>query len=154
MKYRMRFFDAHVRSRMTYACQTWSLSKSQRDKLDSAQMKLLRQMVTRGNSYRGQYNKDYESDSAKKEIDYGRIYSNARIYEITGSCALSDYIGNQQAKFVAPTVRGDNFRETKQLMFPDKEQFTKSGNGICDLLRKYKSMELDNFLRAARSREF
>ena len=91
-------------------------------------MKLLRKMVVRGNSYRGQYNQQYET---AKEPDHGRIYPNQRIYEITGARALSEYIGKQQAKFAAHTIRESNNRETKQLMYNSD---TKPGNSLKDLL--------------------
>ena len=152
MKHRMRFFEAHVRSRMTYACQTWTLSEAQRKKLDSAQMKLLRQMVVRGNCYRSQYSEQYETAT---EPDYGRIYTNQRIYEITGTRALSEYIGKQQAKFAAHTIRESNNRETKQLMYNSD---TKPGNSLKDLLGqalKYMGhvrTEQDVFQKLARNR--
>lgn len=154
MKYRMRFFDAHVRSRMTYACQTWTLKKAQRDKLDAAQMKLLRRMVVRGNCYKSQYS---ESSETTEEPDYSLLYTNERIYEITGAGELSDYIGKQQAKFAAHTVRESNCRETKQLMF--NRDAGKKGGRAGDLLHQvlayyqYADTERDVFFRRARNRE-
>jgi hypothetical protein len=91
-------------------------------------MKLLRKMVVRGNCYRGQYSEQYETAT---EPDYGRIYTNQRIYEITSTRALSEYIGKQQAKFAAHTIRESNNRETKQLMYNSD---TKPGNSLEDLL--------------------
>ena len=44
----MRYFDCFVRSRLTYGCQTWSITKSHNDRLDACQRKLLRQMIRGG----------------------------------------------------------------------------------------------------------
>ena len=112
---------------MTYACQTWNPSKRQLQRLDSAQLRLLRRMVRRGASYvhmptlelpksltAAEKRAAYEDAGA----DYRLRYSNEEIYRLTKSEPLSSYVRRQQVKFTAHTIRQGNERATKQLIFP------------------------------------
>ena len=45
----------YLRSRLTYACQTWHLTQSQYNKIDAAQRKLLRKMVVGGEKRKSEY---------------------------------------------------------------------------------------------------
>ena len=57
LKTRAKIFNALVRSRLVYACQTWSLTKIQLQHINSSYMSMLRKMVRGGyrrkkNSYK------------------------------------------------------------------------------------------------------
>ena len=166
MEHRQRFFQAYVRSRMTYACQTWNPSQRQLQRLDSAQLRLLRRMMYRGNSYvhmptlelaknltPAQKRAAYEEAGA----DFRLRYSNEDVYRLTQSEPISDYIRRQQLKFTAHIIRQGNERSTKQLMFPGGRG-KKFGDGMPSLLKQAyaqkSDLSTDQFHKAARDRKF
>ena len=48
LKTRIKIFNALVRSRLTYSCQTWSLTKKQLQHISASYMSMIRKMVRGG----------------------------------------------------------------------------------------------------------
>ena len=99
---RVKVFNALVRSRLTYSCQTWTLTKRQASRVNSTYLSLLRRMV-RGGFRRKEGTYHYELTNADiKQCKTENIYQ---------------FMARQQRNFVAHIVRSDNDRMTKRLLF-------------------------------------
>ena len=106
MKAKRKFFNAYIESRLCYAANTWAATKRQLDRLQSAQVKLLRKMVRNG---------------TKRTEGYSLVYTNKDIFRITRSTPLCEYVQNQQCKWYAHCVRSDNDRFTKTLFYENEK---------------------------------
>ena len=93
MRTRIMFYNAFIRSRLTYACQTWTLTQAQSAELDAANTKLLRRMVRGGHKRR----ETPESD----EISMAYLHKTPAILKVCQSVPLSSYINSQRTKFVS-----------------------------------------------------
>ena len=62
-----------------------------------------------------------------ENVDYAWNMNNEKVYSITKSSTIQDYIQMQNTKWVAHVTRGSNDTLTKRLMFVD-EKFTKRGS--------------------------
>ena len=120
----MVFYNAYVRSRMTYACQTWNLSQKLISKLDAAHHQFLRRMVCNGFARIDKENEDFRFK-----------FKNSEIREFCATTTLSEFIEKQQIKFAAHICRQENVRQTKQLMFND-DKYHRGGNFTKSLLHQ------------------
>ena len=153
---RLIFYNAFIRSRMTYACQTWTLTAEQIRKLNSADADLKRRMIRGGFKRIGGDVTDENSNPQRY------IYSNLDIYKFCKtrngetSQQLSTYINKQRQKFAAHTIRQPNNRHTKQLLFNDDDN-KRPGNQQGCLLKQAtatRDVSRSQFIRDARNRKF
>ena len=112
---RQMFYNAFIRSRLTYACQTWTLTCEQTRKLNSTHVYLLRRMI------RGGF-KRQTSETADHVMPH--VYNAGNILKI-----CSEFINKQRIKFAAHIIRQPNSRHTKQLMF-NANKYHKTGNSF------------------------
>ena len=82
------FLNRFVRSRLTYACQNWSLTQQQLKKLDSTYTNFLRKMIRNG--FR---RKDRNPDDS---INFSYHYSNNALYDICSTTSVSSYVQKSQ----------------------------------------------------------
>ena len=101
---RVKLLNALVRSRLTYSCQTWALTKRQATRVNVIYMSMLRKMVKGG--YR------------RKPGSYCYELSNS---DILRRCteSIHQFIARQQRNFTAHVIRGENQKMTKRLLFND-----------------------------------
>ena len=85
LKTRMVFYNAYVKSYMTYACQTWNLSVNLKQKLDSAHHQFLRRMVCNGFA---------RIDSEKEDFRFK--FTNEKICQFCCTTTLLKFIERQQ----------------------------------------------------------
>ena len=102
MGLRLKFLNSFVRSRLTYSAATWNLKESQISEMEVIWCRLLRRMIRRG--------------FARKD-DFSMIYSNKRVYEITGAYTIESYLRRQQLRWVGHVCRMQNASFQKQLLF-------------------------------------
>ena len=103
VKTRTRIFNALVRSRLTYSCQTWPLTRKQQQQINSSYMGMLRQMMRNG--YR------------RKERPLIFVLSNEDQLRIWGTSSIEDYIAWQQKTYLAHVIRTDDASIAKRLLF-------------------------------------
>ena len=120
----MVFYNAYVKSRMTYACQTWNLSIKLKQKLDSAHHQFLWRMVC---------NRLAHIDREKEDFRFK--FTNEKIRQFCCNTTLLEFIERQQIKFAANICRHQNSRHTKQLMFND-DKYHRGGNLTKPLLQQ------------------
>ena len=152
---RMMFFNAFVRSRMTYACQTWTLTAKQLADLNTADAYLKRRMIRNGFKRRG-------DDDPENSSPLAYFYRNNDVYKFCKSKKgepskpLSEFINSQRQKFTAHTIRQPNSRHTKQLLFND-DKYHRTGNHSGPLLQQVaasRNIDKSQFIREARNRKF
>ena len=102
---RITIFNALIRSRLTYGCQTWTLNSSQLKRVSSFHCGLLRRMV------RGGF-KIQDNRMAFK-------FTNDAILQLCKTENIETFIARQQRNFLAHIVRRDDSSLMKQLMFND-----------------------------------
>ena len=102
---RVKFLNSFIRSRLTYSCQNWNLTKAQFDKLDVTYRNLLRRMIRCGFS------------RVDTDGDFRYKINNAKLHTICNTKDVSDFIRNQQMSYAGHVVRMSNERCVKQLMF-------------------------------------
>ena len=103
IKIRAQILNSLVRSRITYSCQTWSVTKNQLGKMTSTYMSFLRKMTKGG--YR------------RKENSWSFVLTNEDLIRIAKVTDLSTYIKEQQRNFVRKIADEDNRNFAKRLMF-------------------------------------
>ena len=103
LKTRTTIFNALVRSRLTYGCQTWSLNTAQLQRIVSCYMGMLRKMVRKG--YR------------RIDGTFRYAISNVQLLRTCGTSCISDFIATQQKKYLAHVVRISDTCIAKKLLF-------------------------------------
>ena len=105
IKIRAQFLNALIRSRITYSCQTWSVTKLQLNKMTSVYMSFLRKMTKGG--YR------------RKDNSWSYVLTNDDLLRIAKTVDLPTFVRRQQRNFAQKIIRQENTSMTKQLMFND-----------------------------------
>ena len=105
---RVNIMNALVRSRLTYSCQTWCLTKKQLDHINAKYLSILRRMVKGG--YR------------RKPESYSFALSNADILKKCNTEDIHQYSARIQRNFIAHIIRREDVRITKRLLFNNDMQ--------------------------------
>ena len=103
---RLQFFNSFIRSRLTYSCQTWTLTKTQLTKINSTYCRLLRRMI------KGGFDRKTNDDQT-----FEFKFNNCKILKICNTDHIEAYINKQREKFLGHIIRQPNFRHIKQLTF-------------------------------------
>ena len=144
LKTRTKFLNSYVRSRLTYSCQNWALTKIQFNKLDSVYATFLRKMVRNG------YSRQPSTDTT---INYKFKYTNLSLYNLCSTTSLSSFIQKSQKKYLAHLIRQNNSCFTKQLIF-NSDKYYKRGNPgptlYTQVLNNYESSTSDFLTKAHR----
>ena len=137
---RIMFYNAFVRCRMCFLCGCWCITDKLRRKLQSTQMDHLRDML------RGGWSRQGGPRDAQDDIGYNfaYVYRNSRIYGLTKTSTVLNFVDFQRAKWVSHVVRTDNDRLIKQTMF-EVSQSTRAGKT---------TSVLDQFLKETRNYDF
>ena len=118
IKTRVNFLNSFVRSRLTYACQNWALTKLQLNKLNSTYSTFLRKMIRNG--FRRQ------APNPDGSPNYKFHYTNDSLYSICSTPMLSTFIEKSQLKYCAHIIRQQNSSLCKALMF-NADKYSKRG---------------------------
>ena len=105
LKTRVLLLNSLIRSRLTYACQTWCLTVKQRDSLDVSYNRVLRMMVRNG--------------FKRKENSWAYVLSNEELYRICSTESISVFVNRQQQRYIAHILRKEDNSMTKRLTFND-----------------------------------
>ena len=103
LKTRVLMLNALVRSRLTYACQAWSLAEKQLLRITSVYFGMLRRMTRNG--------------FKRKENSYAYIYSNKQLTEMAGTEHPRSFINRLQRSFTAHIIRRDDDQLLKRVLF-------------------------------------
>ena len=104
---RTNILNSLVRSRLTYSCQTWCMTKLQLARIGSAYMAMLRKMVSGG--YR------------RKPNSWSYVLTNEDLLRICQTDCINNYVSRQQTNFVAHMVRKEDRSLAKRLLFNNNE---------------------------------
>ena len=105
LRTRAQILNTLIRSRLTYACQCWSITEKQKQLLCSKYNLMLRKIT------KGGFHRKANSMSFK--------YTNADILKLCKSESLDQFIKKQQKKYLAHIIRMENTGTTKKLLFDD-----------------------------------
>ena len=97
---RVALLESLVRSRLLYSVQAWQLNCEEIRRIEVVYRGFLRKMV------RGGFRKVGENVDGKSEHAF--VISNCRLYEITGTRPLADFINKQFLKYVGHVTRLSN----------------------------------------------
>ena len=100
---RIHFLHSLARSRLTYNCQTWPLTKAQTGTLNASYVRYLRELLRNGTS--------------RKPNSYSMMLTNKEVHEIAKTEALGCFISDLQQKFIARIIRAPNSNQNKMLLF-------------------------------------
>ena len=100
---RILMLNSLVRSRLTYSCQTWSLSLAHINKVNSHYLSFIRKMVKGG--YR------------RKTDTWRYLLSNDDLLRLGKTIDLTTYVRRQQRNYLAHIVRKETSSVTKRLLF-------------------------------------
>lgn len=103
---RVKYFNIYIRSRLCYACQTWALTKTQFEKLNTIQSEFLRRLIKGGKK---------RIDPENMNFDY--VITRATILAKCQTETLESFIRNQQEKFSSHHIRAPNNSQVKRLIF-------------------------------------
>ena len=129
----MNFYNAYIRRRLCYCCETWTLTNKQYNKIETVHTQFLRRMV-RGGMVRLSSKKEIEEakaaatigdDSAMESINWAWKHTNDKILSICQIQKTEDYIKKQNVKWITNVVRAPNETLTKRLFVDEK--FSKVG---------------------------
>ena len=100
---RVKLLNALVRTRLTYSCATWCLTKTQREHMNAEYTTTLRKMIRGG--------------FKRKEDSYAFVYSNQQVYEICKTTSLDAFVMKQQRSYIAHIIRQEDESIAKKLLF-------------------------------------
>ena len=133
MKVRIIYYNAYIRTRLTYGCQLWNLPEKLRSKVQSVHTKHLRTMIRGGFSRKG------GPSSQQDEIGYrwAYVHSYKKIVDICQTDPVLNYADFQRSKWISHLIRKNNDSTVKQLLF-ETSQTTRKGRttSILDQLLK------------------
>ena len=95
--------NALVRSRLSLACQAWTLTAGQLKKLSSCYNSMLRKMLKGG--------------FRRKENSWSFMHTNADLIAKCNTEKLEQFIARQQRNYTCHVIRMGNTNTTKRLMF-------------------------------------
>ena len=101
---RITIFNALVRSRLTFSCQTWTATNEQINRINAVYMSMIRSMVRGGHR--------------RRSGTFHYVLTNKELLRI---CKTEDihhqFVARQQRNFVAHIIRSSNERLLKRLLF-------------------------------------
>ena len=100
---RVSLLNCLVRSRLTYACQTWVLTIRQKDRINSVYYSMLRKMV------RGGYR--------RKEDQWSYVMTNKHLIELCKTEPVDTYAFHQQRRYLAHIIRREDSSISKKILF-------------------------------------
>ena len=106
LRTRIKFLNSFVRSRLTYACQSWNPTVFQLERLDSAYRRFLWRMVRNGLKF-------LDEDGG----DYRMLIDNIRLHRLCGTSDVSSFLRQQQQNYMAAVMRMGIDWSTKLLTF-------------------------------------
>ena len=141
IKTRTKIFNALVRSRLVYGCQTWSLTVRQLQRIKSCYTSMLRKMVRKG--YR------------RVEGTFRYVLGNEQILKICGTKCVGVFVANQQKKYLAHVIRMNDSSIAKRLTFNENKRKT-SGRHVTlfATVLANERCTTDEFCRSAVDRKF
>ena len=100
---RVKLLNSLVRSRLTYGCQIWTMTKEQLERITSTYNSMIRKMVRKG----------------FRRIDGTWRYAitNDRLLLIGKTEDLRSYVARQQRQYLAHVIRHDDSSHAKMLLF-------------------------------------
>ena len=93
---KMRIYQTSIRSTMTYACETWTITSKQEKKLDTTDRKIIRRILN---------------------IKWFQKQTNEELYKITQLQPLSSFITKMRLKWLGHVLRFDDSNVVKKLLF-------------------------------------
>ena len=103
LRTRVEIFNSLVRSRLTYGCQTWTLSTKHENQLNASYVRMLRMMIRQG--------------FKRKEDSWAFILTNNDIYNRCKTETLSTFIKRQQEKFMTKVISSEDDSIIKRITF-------------------------------------
>ena len=103
LRVRVNIFNALTRSRLTYGCQTWTITTAQQSRLNSFYCGMLRRMI------RGGYK--------RKEDRMAFVMTNEAILGLCKTDNVGSYIERLQQQFLAHIIRREDSAIVKQVTF-------------------------------------
>ena len=134
---RIHFLHSLVRSRLTYNCQTWPLTKAQTDTLNASYVRHLRELLRNG-TYR-------------KPNSSSMMLTDKEAHEITKTKQLGCFIPDLQHKFIPMITRAPNSNQNKMLLF-NRDRNVKRGRkapSLFEQVLKTRNQSLEEFCRDA-----
>ena len=107
---RVQLLNSLVRTRLTYSCPTWCLTKAQMDGISAEYVTTLRKLMRNG--------------FKRKEDSYALVYINKQIYELCRTTPLYEYVAIQQRSYLAHIIRQDDNMIAKKLLFDNESRHT------------------------------
>lgn len=153
---RRKFFDSMFRSKLTYACQTWTTTVSSLNTVCSAYSSYLRNLV-KGGQVRKMTPLDeaIPDDDENQQFDMAFKMKNETILKHSGATPLKKFIYKQQINWFAHIVRSSNLTYIKKLTFAD-EKSKRLGQPLNTLIRsiykRFKNYEPSQILKACFTR--
>ena len=105
---RVKILNALVRSRLTYSCQAWSITKKQLEKITSTYCAMLRKMIKGG--YR------------RRPGTWSYVLSNEDLLRLGKTESISTFVSRMQRNYASHVVRKENTSTLKRLMFNDDDR--------------------------------
>ena len=164
LRIRVDLFRSCIRSRLCYCAETWALTARQLQRLESAQLDMLRGMIRGGHrraSSQQQIDQVREraqagNKSAWDDIDWGYTLAANRIYSLVKLPKVSDFVSAQQERWIKHLLRRPNESLSKQFLFLD-ERWAKGGNRrktvfevVTERAEREEGTNLDAYIKQAR----
>ena len=131
---RVSLLNSLVRSRLTYGCQTWTLTAAQVEKVNSTYTLMLRKMIRNG--------------FRRNNDQWSFVLTNADVLRLCKSQTVEEFVSRQQLKYMAHLIRRDDGSLPKKLLF-NHNRNTRPGRSIdwkLNILSRTKCSET-NFCR-------
>ena len=131
---RVSILNSIVRSRLTYGCQTWTLTQEQKSRLDAAYLSMLRKMI------RGGYAR--QADSWRFKM------TNEKILERCHARTITEFSEGLRRSYLAHVIRLPNTSITKRIAF-NSNHLTRPGRPAKTFIQSVLEAEKTNITRFA-----
>ena len=140
IKTRVQIMNSIVRSRLTYGCQTWSLTKHELQKVKSTYATILRKMIKGG--------------FRRKRDSWSFALTNEDILRLCNTEDIESFIRRQQRNYLAHVIRHDDASISKRLTFNDDPRRPGRSTTMKTMVLTHERMGEDEFNRNAIERKY
>ena len=107
-----QLYDVYVKSRLTYCCETWTLTKKQYSKINSVHTHFLRRLIRRGLHRKSSYADFLNARKAASKrnttlldaVDWSYKLNSQAIFGITKCKDMPEYLSQQSFSFSYSTT--------------------------------------------------
>ena len=147
---RIMFLESLVRSRLTYGCHAWRPTQAEISKIESTYRYFLRCMIWNGHARVNPPQENHDSsDETDDDIDWSYVITNEKLYQITNSSSISEFVEKRRIHWISHVIRRENSDVCKILTFHStkRKEIGRKCQSILERAVKDSGLSMGQFLK-------